>query len=114
MYRAVFSSVFLVYLLSNSVKIIKKKLLNYSHIQFVHRAVGYTPFTTLQHTTLLEASKPIPSISCYSTQVNVAIILSGNIVMCWGTLLRDAGSLTRYVKPHVTFEWSHTKKQWPL
>ena len=33
--------------------------------------------------------------------------------MCWGQLLRDAGSLTQCVKPCVTFEGSRTEKQWP-
>ena len=33
--------------------------------------------------------------------------------MCWGVLLRDAGSLMRCVKPCVTFEGSRTEKQWP-
>jgi len=29
--------------------------------------------------------------------------------MCWGALLRDARSLTRCVKPRVTFEGSRTE-----
>jgi len=33
--------------------------------------------------------------------------------MCWGELLHDVGSLTRCVKPRVTFEGSRTEKQWP-
>ena len=48
-----------------------------------------------QCTLLLEAPKPAPLIPCYNSQVNAIIILPGNIVMCWGALLRDVGSLTQ-------------------
>ena len=43
--------------------------------------------------------------------VCVLFLASGNILMCWGALLRDAGSLKECMKPCVTFEGSRTKKQ---
>ena len=55
MYRAVFSSDLL---LSNSVEILEKKLLDYSYIQFAYQA-GHAPFGR-QNTTLLEVLKPVP------------------------------------------------------
>jgi len=66
-----------------------------------------------QHTPVLEAPKLASSIHGYNTQVNTIKIASRKTAMCWGALLRDAGSLTGFVKPRVTFEGSRTEKQWP-
>ena len=104
--RAVFSSVYS--LLPYCLKILAKRLLYCSYVKFAFRVSnGSRPLLGRQHTPLLEASKPalwIPRYSYYNIW---------KIEMCWGALLRNAGSLTRCAKPRVTFEGSHTEKQWP-
>ena len=106
-----FYSLSVVILFENSQEKVARLLLHSIHV-----SNGSCPHLGHQYTPLLEAPKPSLSISCYNTQLNAIknlLYLSGNIVVCWGTLLRDVGSQMQCVKPHLAFEGSQTEKQWP-
>ena len=77
-----------------------------SHIKGVTLPLGH------QYSPFLETPRPTPSILCYNTQTN-ALSSYYTIVMCWSALLCDAGSLTQFLKLHVTIKGSCTEKQWP-
>ena len=87
MHKAVFSCVLYIDLLSYCLKLFEKKscwatLIFNSRIETL---LGH------QYTPLLGAPKPVPHQHKHH---KVAIILSRNIVMHWGALLYDVGSLT--------------------
>ena len=86
------------------------KFASYSYIHFAYR-IGPAPLGH-QDTPLLELL--VDSLLQHTGKRHQAAIApSGNIVMGWGTLLRDAGNPTCCGKLHMTFEGSHTEKQWP-